>query len=99
MQNMTLEKESKEKLDSLLGMAAEHLDGLKSRWSDLQLSIPKDQDSDKFVSGYVFGKIEHKFEEWFYSLYARSMTDEEYLEFWNRVTDYIKSFIRMNQKI
>lgn len=96
---MTLEKGSVEKLDSLLGMAAEHLDGLKSRWSDPQLLLSKDQDSDKFVSGYVFGKIEHKFEEWFYSRYARSMTDKEYLEFWNRVTDYVKSLTSMNSKI
>ena len=96
---MTLEKGSVEKLDSLLGMAAEHRDGLNSRGSDPQLLLSKDQDSDKFVSGYVFGKIEHKFEEWFYSRYARSMTDKEYLEFWNRVTDYVKSLTSMNSKI
>jgi len=56
---------------------------MSSRWDDLQ---PKRQFgvkiSEDFHLGFVFGKIETNFVEWFYSKYGRSMADEEYKQFW-----------------
>lgn len=88
---MVLEKKAKEKLAGLLDMSEENFDEMTSRWVELK---PKSEfelkDSDAFIVGYVFGKIEHKFIQWFYSEFGRSQTDEEYQEFWHIVKDSLQ---------
>ncbi len=83
---MVLEKQVKEKLEDLLDMSGENFEEMVSRWDSFK---PKSElglkNSDVFIAGYVFGKIEHKFVQWFYSQFGRSQTDEEYMEFWNIV--------------
>ena len=85
---MVLEKQAKEKLEDLLDMSGENFDEMALRWDELK---PKSEfglkDSEVFIAGYVFGKIEHKFIQWFYSEFGRSQTDEEYQEFWHIVKD------------
>ena len=85
---MVLEKQAKEKLEDLLDMSGENFNEMALRWNELK---PKSEfglkDSDVFIAGYVFGKIEHKFIQWFYSEFGRSQTDEEYQEFWHIVKD------------
>ncbi len=85
---MVLEKQAKEKLEDLLDMSGENFKEMALRWDELK---PKSElelkDSDVFIAGYVFGKIEHKFIQWFYSEFGRSQTDEEYQEFWHIVKD------------
>lgn len=85
---MVLEKQAKEKLEDLLDMSGENFKEMALRWDELK---PKSElglkDSEAFIAGYVFGKIEHKFIQWFYSEFGRSQTDEEYQEFWYIVKD------------
>jgi len=80
---MTLDDETKQYLEKLLDNALELFDGLCARWDDLR---PKKQFgikiSEDFHLGFVFGKIEDDFVGWFYSKYGRSLTDEEYKQFW-----------------
>ncbi|MDH5569950.1 MAG: hypothetical protein OEX98_09215 [Nitrosopumilus sp.] len=81
---MRLDDGTKQHLEKLLDNALELFDGLCARWNDLQ---PKRQFginiSEDFHLGFVFGKIEDDFVGWFYSKYGRSLTDEEYKQFWN----------------
>jgi len=88
---MVLEKQAKEKLERLLDMSEENFEEMTSRWDELK---PKSEfglkDSDAFIVGYVFGKIEHKFIQWFYSEFGRAQTDEEYQEFWHLVKGSLK---------
>ena len=93
---MVLEKKAKEKLEGLLDMSGENFEEMALRWdelkskSELELKSKSElelKDSDVFIAGYVFGKIEHKFIQWFYSEFGRSQTDEEYQEFWHIVKD------------
>ena len=75
-----------EKLEDLLDMGQENFKEMYERWDELQLTpLVGTKNSDNFLLGYVFGKIEHKFISWFYSEFGRSQTDEEYKEFWDFV--------------
>ena len=40
--------------------------------------------------GY-FGKLEDKFVGWFYSEYGRSMTDQEYKQFWKKCRELVRA--------
>jgi hypothetical protein len=83
---MVLEKKAKEKLKNLLDMSGENFEEMALRWDELKSKSELElKDSDVFIAGYVFGKIEHKFVQWFYSQFGRSQTDEEYMEFWSIV--------------
>lgn len=85
---MVLEKKAKEKLKDLLDMSGENFEEMALRWDELKSKLELGlKDSDVFIAGYVFGKIEHKFIQWFYSEFGRSQTDEEYQEFWHIVKD------------
>ena len=85
---MVLEKQAKEKLEVLLDMSGENFEEMALRWDELKSNSKLElKSSDVFIAGYVFGKTEHKFIQWFYSEFGRSQTDEEYMEFWNTVID------------
>ena len=74
--------------DSDVFIAGESFKEMALRWDDLKSKSELElKDSDVFIAGYVFGKIEHKFIQWFYSEFGRSQTDEEYQEFWHIVKD------------
>jgi hypothetical protein len=74
--------------DSDVFIAGENLKEMALRWDELKSKSELGlKDSDVFIAGYVFGKIEHKFIQWFYSEFGRSQTDEEYQEFWHIVKD------------
>ena len=84
--DMALESKAIEKLEDLLEMSGENFKEMVLRWDELKSKSEFElNDSDVFIAGYVFGKIEHKFIQWFYSEFGRSQTDEEYMEFWNIV--------------
>ena len=68
-------------------MSYDQFEGISTRWDELDFDI---QNSVDFKNGFVFGKIEHKFTSWFYSENGRSMTDDEYKEFWKVLADYAK---------
>ena len=89
---MNLEKKSLDYLEQLLKKTQESFEGMSARWNELQ---PK-QDfevkiSEDFHLGYVFGKLEFDFVDWFYSEYGRSMTDQEYKEFWKKCRELVRS--------
>jgi uncharacterized metal-binding protein len=83
---MVLEKQAKEKLEDLLDMSEENFKEMALRWDELKPELEFTiKDSHVFLAGYVCGKIEHKFIDWFYSEFGRSQTDEEYKEFWRTI--------------
>ncbi len=88
---MDLDKQAKEKLEDLLDMSGENFKEMALRWDELkpesEFSI---KDSHAFLAGYVCGKIEHKFIDWFYSEFGRSQTDEEYKEFWGIIKKHLE---------
>jgi hypothetical protein len=87
-----LEPKSLEYLNELLEKTQESFDGLSARWNDLQPR--KDFDvkiSEDFHLGFVFGKLENDFVSWFYSKYGRSMTDQEYRQFWIKCRELVRS--------
>ena len=89
---MALTKESREKLESLLGMSFEQFFWLGERWKELALPDRyKIGSSREFSAGYVFGKIEHKFAEWFFATYACALSDDEYREFYGLVAGFVDS--------
>jgi len=74
--------------DSDVFIAGESFKEMALRWDELKSKSELElTDSDVFIAGYVFGKIEHKFIQWFYSVFGRAQTDEEYQEFWHIVKD------------
>ena len=82
---MELEKKSLDHLEQLLQRTQESFDGLSARWDDLQPRREFDvKISEDFHLGFVFGKLEDDFVGWFYSEYGRSMTDQEYHQFWKK---------------
>ena len=89
---MALDKKAKDHLEDLLKMSKENYSEMSSRWDELE---PKSEfsikNSDVFRTGYAFGKIEHKFIDWFYSEYGRSQTDDEYMEFWQTIKKHMNS--------
>ena len=88
---MELEKKSSQYLKKLLEKTQTSFDGLSTRWNELQPR--KDFDvkiSEDFHLGFVFGKLEDDFVGWFYSEFGRSMTDQEYKEFWRRCRKLVR---------
>jgi len=82
---MELEKKSLDHLEQLLKKTQESFDGLSARWADLQPRREFDvKISEDFHLGFVFGKLEDDFVGWFYSENGRSMTDQEYKQFWKK---------------
>jgi len=80
-----MESESLEYLDKLLEKTQESFVGLSTRWDELQPKKEFDvKISEDFHLGFVFGKLEDEFVGWFYSKYGRSMSDQEYKEFWKK---------------
>ena len=80
---MALNHESKQYLEKLLNVSLESFDGLCTRWDELKPHKQFNVDnSENFHLGYLFGNIEEDFISWFYSKFGRSMTDEEYHEYW-----------------
>ncbi len=82
---MELEKKSLDHLEQLLQRTQESFEGLSARWNELQPKQEFDvKNSEDFHLGFVFGKLEDDFIGWFYSEYGRSMTDQEYRQFWKK---------------
>ena len=88
---MELGKKSLEYLEQLLEKTQTSFDGLSARWNELQPR--KDFNvkvSEDFHLGFVFGKLEDDFVGWFYSEFGRSMTDQEYKEFWRKCRKLVR---------
>jgi len=88
---MELGKKSSQHLEQLLEKTQTSFDGLSARWNELQPR--KDFDvkiSEDFHLGFVFGKLEDDFVGWFYSEFGRSMTDQEYKEFWKKCRKLVR---------
>ncbi len=96
---MELEKKSLEHLEQLLQRTQESFEGLYARWDELQ---PQEEFyikiSEDFHLGFVFGKLEDDFVGWFYSVHGRSMTDQEYHQFWKKCCKHVK-FIRIKYDV
>ena len=88
---MELEEKSARYLEQLLKKTQISFDGLSIRWNELEPR--KDFDvkiSEYFHLGFVFGKLEDDFVAWFYSEFGRSMTDQEYKEFWRKCRKLVR---------
>ena len=89
---MELEDKAINYLEQLLEKAQDSFDGLSTRWNELQ---PRREFhvkvSEDFHLGFVFGKLEDNFVGWFYSEYGRSMTDQEYKQFWKKCRILVRS--------
>ena len=87
-----LDKKPLDYLEQLLAKTQESFDGLSTRWNELQ---PRQEFnvkiSEDFHLGFVFGKLEDDFVGWFYSEYGRSMTDQEYKQFWKKCRLFVRS--------
>ncbi len=89
---MELEKKSLDQLEQLLEKTQESFDGLAARWNELQPHKEFDiKMSEDFHLGFVFGHMEDDFIGWFYSEYGRSMTDQEYKQFWVKCRELVRS--------
>ncbi len=89
---MELEKKSLDHLEQLLQRTQESFEGLFARWDDLQPKQEFDvKISEDFHLGFVFGKLEDDFVGWFYSIHGRSMTDQEYYQFWKICLKHVRS--------
>ena len=86
-----LDSNANKKLQSLLEMSKDGFEGISARWTELCFSSSIQNLSD-FKIGYIFGIIENNFISWFYSEMGRSLTDDEYKEFWEILTDHVKKF-------
>lgn len=87
-----LGKKSLDQLELLLERTQESFEGLSSRWDSLQ---PRREFNSKFSEdfhlGFIFGKLEDDFVEWFYSQNGRSMTDHEYKQFWKKCRELVRT--------
>jgi len=94
---MELEKKSLDHLEQLLQRTQESFEGLSARWDEL---VPQQEFyikiSEDFHHGFVFGKLEDDFVGWFYSVYGRSMTDQEYHQFWKKCRKHVRSIRKKN---
>lgn len=88
---MELDNSAKKYLSQLLDNTQYAFEGMSSRWDDLR---PQRQFgvkiSEDFHLGYVFGKLEEEFVEWFYSNYSRSLEDDEYKQFWSICRKHVR---------
>ena len=92
---MELEKKSLDHLEQLLQRTQESFEGLSARWDDLEPKREFDvKISEEFHLGFVFGKLEDDFVGWFYSVYGRSMTDEEYRQFWKECRELVRTSLK-----
>jgi hypothetical protein len=88
---MELEKESLDYLEQLFERTQESFEGLSARWDGLQPRRKFDvKTSEDFHLGFVFGKLDDDFIGWFYSKYGRSMTDQEYRQFWKKCRELVR---------
>jgi len=89
---MELEEKSIKYLESLLAKTQDSFEGLSARWNELQ---PRQEFnvkiSEDFHLGFVFGKLENDFVGWFYTEHGRSMTDQEYKQFWRKCQELVRS--------
>lgn len=89
---MTLEAKPLEHLDKLLVKTQDSFHGLSARWDDLQPRKSFNvKISEDFHLGFIFGKLEDDFINWFYSQHGRSMTDKEYVHFWKQCRNLVRS--------
>ena len=87
-----LEKKSLDFLEVILKKTQESFEGLSDRWNELQPRQDFDvKISEDFHLGFVFGKLEDDFVDWFYAEYGRSMTDQEYKQFWKKCRELVRS--------
>jgi len=87
-----LDQKSLNYLEHLLEKMQKSFDGLSNRWNDLQPRKEFDvKMSEDFHLGFVFGKLEDDFIEWFYSEFGRSMTDHEYKQFWVKCRQLVRT--------
>ena len=87
-----LDHKSLRHLEKLLEKTQEAFRGLSARWEDLHPRKEFDVKlSEDFHLGYVFGKLEEDFVGWFYSQNGRSMTDEEYKQFWGKCRKLVRT--------
>ena len=87
-----LEKKSLDFLEDLLKKTQESFEGLSDRWNELQPRQDFDvKISEDFHLGFVFGKLEDDFVDWFYAEYGRSMTDQEYKRFWKKCRELVRA--------
>lgn len=88
---MELEEKELNHLRQLLQKTEESFDGLSVRWDEFQ---PKREFnvkmSEDFHLGFVFGKLEDDFVAEFYSEHGRSMTDQEYVQFWKKCREFVR---------
>jgi hypothetical protein len=88
---MELEGKELNHLKQLLQRTEESFDGLYVRWDELR---PKREfnvkASEDFHLGFVFGKLESDFVAEFYSEHGRSMTDQEYHQFWKECRKFVR---------
>ena len=88
---MELEEKELNHLKQLLKKTEESFDGLYARWDELR---PKREfnvkASEDFHLGFVFGKLEDDFVAEFYSERGRSMTDQEYHQFWKECREFVR---------
>ena len=90
---MKLENKAIEQIEKLGNEIEYKFQGMSNRWEDLKPeSVFSIRNLNEFHIGYIFGSIEDRLVTWFYSEYGRSMTDEEYIEFWEASTKKIHSF-------
>ena len=88
---MELGEKSSQYLEQLLEKTQTSFDGLSTRWNELQPREDFDvKISEDFHLGFVFGKLEDDFVGWFYSEFGRSMTDQEYKEFWRKCRKLVR---------
>ena len=88
---MELQEKELNHLEQLLQRTEESFEGLSVRWDELQ---PKREFnvkiSEDFHLGFVFGKLEDDFVKQFYSKHDRSMTDQEYHQFWKTCRKFVR---------
>ena len=89
---MRLNQKSLNHLEQLLERTQDSFVGLSTRWEDLRPSRNYNvKVSEEFHLGFVFGKIEDSFVRWFYAEHGRSMTDDEYHQFWTKCRKMVRS--------
>ena len=88
---MKLQEREINHLKQLLQRTEESFEGLSLRWDELQPRRKFNvKISEDFHLGFVFGKLEDKFVKQFYSENGRSMTDQEYQEFWKKCRKFVR---------
>ena len=82
---MNLTQKAIHTIDELFEMAISNYNEMYELWNELKISSKQSVKNSNFRTGYIFGKMEHKFIDWFYAEFGRSQTSSEYKEFWNIV--------------